>query len=144
MTPPLTPATLGPTLVAFARLLRDMALAEGERRRVARPADVRGIRPAWQDASLPTELAKAFEDEVDAAEARLAPSEFEASGGIGLPPRLADRLMVVAAAPPGCGDRDERVREVCGASYQRACGEMDLRAAATPFIAGRFSGDPRP
>jgi hypothetical protein len=78
-----------------------MALAEGEWRKAARPADVRGIRPAWQGASLPTDLAEAIEDEVDAVEARLAPGEFEASGGIGLPPGLADRLMVVAAAPPG-------------------------------------------
>ncbi|SDB55158.1 hypothetical protein [Belnapia rosea] len=46
MTPPLTPTTLRPTPVAFARLLRDMALAEGEWRKAARPADVRGIHPA--------------------------------------------------------------------------------------------------
>ena len=93
MTPPLTPAALGLSQGGFARLLRDMALAEGERRRAARPPDVRGIRPAWRGASAPADLVEALEDEADAVEARLAPGEFEASGGVELPPGLADRLM---------------------------------------------------
>ncbi len=86
MTPPLTPAALGLSPAGFAQLLRDMALAEGERRRAARPMDVRGTRPAWCGASLPADLAEALEDEADAVEARLAPGVFEASGGIELPP----------------------------------------------------------
>jgi site-specific recombinase XerD len=74
-----------------------MALAEGERRRAARPLDVRGIRPAWRGTSLPADLAEALEDEADAVETRLAPGEFEASGGVELPPGLADRLMEAVA-----------------------------------------------
>lgn len=97
MTPPLTPAALGLSQGGFARLLRDMALAEGERRRAARPPDVRGIRPAWRGASAPADLVEALEDEADAVEARLAPGEFEASGGVELPPGLADRLMAAVA-----------------------------------------------
>jgi integrase len=97
MTPPLTPDAFGLTPAGFARLLRDMALAEGDRRRAARSPDVRGIRPAWRGASLPADLAEALEDEADAVETRLAPGEFEASGGVELPPGLADRLMAAVA-----------------------------------------------
>ncbi len=97
MTPPLTPAALGLSPAGFARLLRDMALAEGERRRAARSPDVRGIRPAWRGASLAADLAEALEDEADAVETRLAPGEFDASGGVELAPGLADRLMTAVA-----------------------------------------------
>jgi hypothetical protein len=121
MSPSVTPAALGLSSIGFARLLRDMALAEGERRRAARPADVQGIRPAWRGTSLPSDLAEALEDEANGAEARLAPGEFEASGGVELPTGLADRLMaVVAAIEPGRPQRSIRIEHL----FQRALGDV--------------------
>ncbi|MBL6082388.1 VWA domain-containing protein [Belnapia sp. T18] len=56
-------------------------------------------------------------------------------------PLLAELVLLLRRVGE---DWDERVRkEVYAASNQRARGEMDLRAAAPPSIAERFSGAPR-
>ena len=93
MSPSVTPAALGLSPAAFARVLRDMALAEGEARRAARAPDGRETLPRWDGAPLDTALAAELEDAAESLDA-----DLEAGGGVELPTPLAERLLAAVGA----------------------------------------------
>ena len=116
MTPPVTPAVLGLTPIAFARTLRDLVLAEDEERRAGRPADRRGTLPGWDGAAIPADLTEALEDAAEVLEAGLPPGDFERAVGVDLPGPLAEWLL---AATGGIQARPPRRSDMAG-SQQRS------------------------